>query len=328
MEEKIEETNTHETHHEVHHDSRKPLTETLRKNPWILSTFILGIFAVLLIIGSFGSISTGKVISEADAGQIIVKFAEDQTGQEIKLESVTENSGLYEVTVIFQDQPIPLYLTKDGENLVQGLTPLSSIPSPETSESQTPPKTDKPQVDLFVWGYCPYGVQAQGPMAEVASLLEDSADFVIVPYYDGHGAFETQQNKIQLCIQQNNPDKYWNYAAGFAEDIYPKCSQTGDIDCDLTESTTLMNSLGIDSSDILDCVESDGETLFAQASSYASQIGVQGSPTIIINGVKVNVARNAEAIKTAVCDAFTDGNAPSECSNTLDSSSTAASGSC
>ena len=29
-----------------------------------------------------------------------------------------------------------------------------------------------------------------------------------------------QQNKIQACIQKLEPEKYWDYAAGFVTDIY------------------------------------------------------------------------------------------------------------
>ena len=87
-----------------------------------------------------------------------------------------------------------------------------------------------------------------------------------------------------------------------------------------------MKTLGISSSKVMSCVEDEGDDLFATASSYAQQNGVTGSPTLLINGVKVNTARNAEAFKAAVCGAFNE--APEECSTTLDSSAAAAAGNC
>jgi protein-disulfide isomerase len=133
-----------------------------------------------------------------------------------------------------------------------------------------------------------------------------------------------QQNKIQACIQKLSSSKYWDYSKTFAEEIYEKCY--GNITCDLTESTKLMKSLGIDSSAILSCVKSEGETLINADYASAEEEGVTGSPTLIVNGVKVSVSRTAEAYKEAVCSAFN--NVPSECSQTLDSTGEAASGNC
>jgi hypothetical protein len=45
------------------------------------------------------------------------------------------------------------------------------------------------------------------------------------------------------------------------------------------------------------------------------QYGVQGSPTFVLNGVKVSVGRNAEAVKQAICASFEE--APAECATTL-----------
>jgi predicted DsbA family dithiol-disulfide isomerase len=76
----------------------------------------------------------------------------------------------------------------------------------------------------------------------------------------------------------------------------------------------------------MSCVAKDGVTLAVSASAKAQQAGVQGSPTVTINGVIVNAARSAEAYKAAVCAAFN--NVPSACSSTLDSTAAAAAGNC
>jgi len=250
----------------------------------------------------------------------------------LELQSVDEVSGVYQVNFDYQGNLIPIFVTKDGK-YSGSLSPLENINSNSNSNSgnnqqQTDvPKSDKPEVELFVWGYCPYGVQAQGPLAEVVSLLGDYADFKAVLYYDGHGAFETQQNKIQECIQKVAPDKYWDYAAGFVEDIYPECSSSRDVACDKTKAVTLMNSLGIDSNAVLACVDSQGEDLIAAASGRASELGVTGSPTLVVNGVKTSPSsRTAEAFKDVICSAFN--NAPEACGETLSSDTGTTSGSC
>ena len=135
-----------------------------------------------------------------------------------------------------------------------------------------------------------------------------------------------QYHKIQACIQEIDKDKYWAYATGFVQDIYPKVSTSRDIDEDLSESVKLMKSLGIDDSAVMSCVEERGADLIAEHATRAQGYGVTGSPSIVINGVKVNAARNADAFKTAICGAFNT--APSECSTALNADNAAAAGNC
>lgn len=307
-------------------ETKKALTERMRENPWMFATMILGVVTLILLIGNFQGGMTGDVIDSDVAGAKLLAYYESTGAQGLVLESVEEENGLYKVNFEYQGAIVPIYMTQDGALAGSMNSLVVEATSDIGTDAQEVPKLDKPKVELFVWSYCPYGVQAQGPMAEVVSLLGDAAEFVIVPYYDGHGEYEAQQNKIQSCIQKLDTDKYWAYAAGFVEDIYDTCGSTRDAECDKSESIKLMDSLGIDSDEVIKCVDSEGDDLFEEAVSYSRQNGVQGSPTILVNGVKVSVARNAESIKAAVCEAFND--APSECSEVLDSSAAAAAGNC
>lgn len=88
-------------------------------------------------------------------------------------------------------------------------------------------KTSNPSIELYIWSYCPYGVTAQEPFAQVAQLLKDYAEFNIYLYYAGHGDFEEQQNQIQACIQDlGYEEEYWNYAQTFVEEIYPSITSS------------------------------------------------------------------------------------------------------
>lgn len=303
----------------------------LKEDPWKVTSVVFILASLILLILALKPGVTGNVINEGDIGQKALDFFNTKLSQiPGTLESVNQISGVYQIMISAQGQTFPLYFTKDGNWIQQGgkLVPITGqVTQTQTQEQQqNVPKTDKPIVELFIWSYCPYGVQAQGPLAEVASLLRDYADFEAVLYYDGHGAYETQQNKIQACIQKLDKDKYWDYVSGFVEEIYPKCGSSRDIECDKTESINLMKSLGINSAKVMLCVDSEGESLIEAHSQRASELGVEGSPTFVINGVKAQVSRTAEAIKTAVCGAFN--NAPEECSQTLDSGSSTAQGNC
>jgi len=310
-------------HHEASEEQKesKKNFDFSKVNYWMVATALLVV--VLLVMVSFSSFTT---ISKKTAGNKAIELA-NMSGLALIVNDVEDLGDFYGVNYTIQGQQGVLHITKDGKYIGQmSEFPKTTTPTTETPASTAVPKSDKPKVELYVWGYCPYGVQAQGPMAQVAQLLKASADFEIVPYYDGHGAYETQQNQIQLCIQKLAKDKYWSYAAKFVSDVYTKCSSVKTEDCDKTESIKVMKAVGIDSTKIMSCVSSDGDTLAAAASAKAQQAGVQGSPTVTINGVIANAARSAEAYKAAVCAAFN--NAPSACSSKLDSTAAAAAGNC
>ncbi len=296
-------------------------------NYWMVASVVLAI--VLLAMVSFSAFTN---ISKAQAGKEVVGFLVSAYGVPeayVNVTSVSSKGDFYFVNFTVQSQEGTFAVSKDGDYIGQMIATSSLKSSDSTTDtpaSTEVPKSDKPKVELYVWGYCPYGVQAQGPMAQVAQLLKASADFEIVPYYDGHGAFETQQNEIQLCIQKLAKDKYWSYAAKFVTDVYPKCSSNKTELCDKLESTKVMKAVGIDSASIMSCVSKDGDSLASAASAKAQQAGVSGSPTVTINGVISNAGRSAEAYKSAVCGAFN--NAPSTCSSTLDSTAAAAAGNC
>lgn len=105
---------------------KETLETTLKKNPWILSTVVLGILVLVLLVGSFsdGFGLTGNVISSNHAGNAVVDFANIRTGGGVSLSGVEDIGSLYQVNVLFQGQELPLYITKDGKNLVQAVVSL------------------------------------------------------------------------------------------------------------------------------------------------------------------------------------------------------------
>jgi len=306
-------------------DGFSSMTEKLRTNPWIVSTLVLGLFALVLLFFMFKGGITGNVISETDIESKFLDFAGAQGVSGVEIVAVENSGSYYDLTYSLNGQVGHFYITKDGEYFAPVFYPLTGNAVSDNEETpKEVPKSDKPVAELFIWSYCPYGVTALTPFAEVAKILGNSAEFKVRLYYDGHGEHETQQNKIQACIQKYDKTKYWDYAINFASKVYTKCS--GNAACDKSESTAIMKSLGIDSNKILTCVESEGESLIGVDSQRAGAVGISGSPSLVINNVFASVARNAEAYKQAVCSAFNT--APSGCSQTMSSSQATASGSC
>ena len=113
----------------------------IRANPWQLSTFVL-VLIVLVFAGVmlFGGGTTGNVISEDVAAERLLSFINAQGNGEATLVS-TENTGsLYLVTVNYQQQNIPIFITLDGSYLITDPIPLAGdrVPQPSGTGNTEP----------------------------------------------------------------------------------------------------------------------------------------------------------------------------------------------
>ncbi len=297
------EHHAHREHHETHH-KKKSVTEKIRTNPWIISTFVLGILAILLIVESVSGGILGKTISQDKAAELVLGFVESQVGSEPDLVSVSLESGLYKVIIIYQGSEIPLYVTKDGKSLVQGVLPFSALeetPSDTPSNTEDIPQADKPKVELFVMTHCPYGTQAEKgfipAILEFGDEIDASIKFV---HYFLHDPEETE-TPIQVCIREEQSDKFLLYLKCFLED--------GDSDRCILET-------GIDNSKVQECIDSGRADDYYEVDSALSQsYGVRGSPTLVVNGEIVSSGRDAASYADTICQAF---NIPPELCGSLD----------
>jgi hypothetical protein len=255
-----------------------------------------------------------------------------QPGTKVSLISVEDVGGVYKIMTSYQGQQIPVYASKDGRFLFlpQGTIDMTETrPTQQTQEQpqQEVPKTDRPVAELYIFSYCPYGVNALDAFVEPSILLKEYADFKVKFFSHMHGEHEKQQNMIQECIQIISPEKYWNYAKEFKEKVYQKCAVSRSLECDKNESIALMKSVGIDFEKVLECVKKNGEKYYQQDIEDANKLGLTGSPSFVVNGVVVrNVNRSPEGIKTLVCSAFNK--PPEKCSQVLSASSGSPTGGC
>jgi len=301
----------HTTHHVVHHAKK------LTSNPWMISTVILAIALVFGAILYVSQGSGGASASTADVEKAVLKFA-DERGVNATVKSTTVKDSFYEVVLLINGQEAPLYVTKDGKYLVPQYVPLAETPAqiPDTTPPKATevPKTDKPVVELYVFTYCPYGLQMEKAILPVVNLLGSKIDFKIRQIGAMHGEYEQIEAQRQLCIEKEYPSKYLTYVSEFAINTeIGSCS--GDATCLKPKLEALMTKLGITGSKIDACMNSTGSVLYEAEVQNSQSKGVGGSPTTIINGVETQLSRSPDAIKTAICAAFTT--APTECSQTL-----------
>ncbi|HNV01198.1 MAG TPA: thioredoxin domain-containing protein [archaeon] len=265
-------------------------------------------------------------------------------------------NNLYEMEYeIYQDEELvgSGFFYSVGSELIIGqrfdLTkPIEQTPVEEEEQVQTQmTKSDIPKVNLYIMSFCPFGLQAVGAFMPAIQLLEKNIDFNLSyviysdyasnygqdwsaycfdeeeKYCSMHGIEELNENIRELCIQKYQKDKLWDYMSLLVDDYTAGKVSTRNISTMWKEYATTAK---VDIAAVEKCFNEEAETLLAEQVTLNAKYGVQGSPTAIINDAKYSGARTADAFKTTICSAFNT--APSECEGTLDSTATAAAGSC
>ncbi len=299
-------------------------SDNLKMNPWKVTSIILGVAVVVLLIFVFRGGMTGNVISESSASQKIVNFAQSQ-GISLEVVKVSDAGSLYEVTYSINGKEAAAYLTKDGKNFIpaSAIMPITgnAVDNSNTNTQPTKevPKSSKPVVEAFIFSYCPYGLQFEKALLPVYDLLKNKADINIVAIGAMHGEFEKTESLRQISIEQiYGRDKLFAYLKEFNNNAnIGSCS--GDDTCLNKYLPAIYSKLGIDKTKVENYMKTSAEKIYNEQGARASSLGISGSPTFVINGVESQVSRTPDAIKTAVCSAFST--APSECSQTLSTAS-------
>jgi hypothetical protein len=316
----------------------KPVEKTVRKARKSYTWQIISAILLLLLIISFfrGSDSGMEgALTKEEAGQKIMSFINNNLmapGTEATLDSIEEEAGIYKMEISAEDQKITSYVTKDGKVFFPQAMDIAEVEKQiqiqkaaaeqeEQAAAVEVEKTDKPKIELFVMAYCPYGTQIEKGMVPVMEALGDKADIEVkFCDYAMHGEKELKEQLNQYCIQTEQNDKYLSYLRCFLD------AGNGD---------QCINDVGIDKSKLTACVDStdaqynvmaDFESKenyrgqfpgFAIYKADAAKYGVQGSPTLVINGAVASTGRDSASLQEAICNAFAA--PPEECNTPLDS---------
>ncbi len=335
---KHQEHHEHQSHHSekgaaqehkpIHHEHhQKPKSKT-KYNFWQIVSAVLAV--ILLITLYFGSFSNGGISKEDAADQTLnfvnTKLLQGQTTA--TLVSVEEKGELYNVKLSVNGQMVDGYVTKDGElffpqaidmSATAGLAAAADEPAQPAQEL---PKTAKPKVELFVMSHCPYGTQAEKAMIPVVQELGDKIDFSIkFVNYAMHGEKEVLEQMNQVCIEKEQNTKFLDYLNCFLKE---------------GEGETCLTETKIDNTKLSSCVQKldtefnirksleDESTWsggrfppFLVHDKENEEYGVQGSPTLVINGEQASASRSPAAFLAAVCGAFSE--VPEECGAELSS---------
>jgi len=315
-----------------------------RINPWMAATVVLAIILIAVLATGFSL--TGKVallgsnqLTPEEAAKKAVDwiknyFKSGGSNVQVELINATDTGiGVYQFTVKITDSSGPkqetYYVSKDGEiffpwGIPTKITQTQEQPQQSLSCKELP-KADKPRLDAFVVSNCPFGLQMQRILTLVVALFKDDAD-IKIRYIgsvtsDGknitsmHGDKEAEENLRQICIREEQSDKFWDYIACYIK--------KGDTDNCLTEAK-------IDKTKLNTCIgdPSRGVNYAKEDFALQNQYGISASPTIVFNGMVIDSTteralangmqinmRSAELWKNIVCCGFNT--KPSECSQTL-----------
>jgi len=256
-------------------------------------------------------------------------------GTEVVIGKITEESGLYKIEIVVAGQELTSYMTKDKTKFIPQLIDADELEAAENSDAAAAPttevqtKSDKPKVELFVMSYCPYGTQMEKGILPVLDALGDSVDAELkFVDYAMHGAKEVTENLRQYCIKENEPAKINPYLTCFL-------ASTEGSDAEAKECLVKTN---VNQAQLNQCVAATDakykvtELLNDKASWVSGQFpqfnvdkddvekyGVQGSPTLVINGEVIQTGRDSASLMSAICSSFNE--QPAACQTQLSSAS-------
>jgi FKBP-type peptidyl-prolyl cis-trans isomerase 2 len=252
-------------------------------------------------------------------GDYMVNFTDTQiittlmakVGQELSLTDPDTGELLPVATVLSLNDT---HLVLDGNPQYAGKTIIVQVKLIEkkTEKSTVTGSTIKhiegaPTMQVFIMSHCPYGTQIVKGLLPVWEKFQSKANIELrFVSYTMHGAQEDLDNNRILCIREEQSPKLPAYLNCF---VYGDGSETSSQAC--------ITSTGIDKTKLDSCLKDNAATYMKVDTDLNTQYGVQGSPTIILDGKEASVyPRDPASVAKALCDAFSS--KPSECSFSFD----------
>ncbi len=287
--------------------------------------------------GIFNKSKNLKMDEAKTASETFINDFLMSSGSKATVTEITEDYGLYKVKVDIGSEVVDSYLTKDGKLFFPQAFDVAAMQADKNGGASAGnqaapkaatdlPKSDKPVVELFVMSQCPYGTQIEKGILPVVEALGKKIDFKIkFVDYAMHGEVELNEQMNQYCIDKTQPEKFNTY-----------------LKCFLVEGKTAdcLKSTGINTAKVDSCVkETDAKYKITEnfknkvgfKGSYAgfdiykddnAKYGVQGSPTLVINGETAESGRDSATLLETICSTFKS--RPKECDISLSGDTPAA----
>jgi hypothetical protein len=245
-------------------------------------------------------------------GYFVLKGTESTTPMIIQ----DENTLVVDMCTITKNADI----CKQADTAKQAIT--AAVAAAEVEKLKSMVKSDKPKVEIFVMSHCPYGTQIEKGILPVANLLGDKIDLQIkFVNYAMHGKTELDEQMLQYCIETEQNDKYMDYLACFLkEGKSPECVTEVKVDKTKLDSCIAATDAKYKITALFNDKSTWAGGNYPQFPIYDAECkayGVQGSPTLVINGAEQQTGRDSASLLKAICASFNT--APAECQTQLSS---------
>ncbi len=238
-----------------------------------------------------------------------------------------KETKMYKLTIGYQGQNVDIYVDPEGQYLYFDRISLKESPKSLSSETkkatcESVAKKDNPNLDVFIMSYCPFGLQMVRALSEMrkedpSSINNVSIRYIVSKDSSGnlnslHGEKEVKEDLRQVCIREEQPDKFWPYLECFMQE-----GKTSECEKDVN----------IDSAKLSSCLKERAKKYIEKDMEDSEKYQVTGSPTLILNGERISEydfgGRSPEAVKSLLCCGFND--KPGFCSKKFNESEAAVS---
>ena len=274
-------------------------------------------------------------MSKADLAKKGIDYINNNvlSDQKATLVSTSEESGLLKIKIDIGGKEFDSYMSKDGKLLFPEAIKLENANpnnQPTNNPSNQPTKTkddivkaDKAELDVYIVSQCPFGLQMQRALADVVNSAPSLTENIKVRYIGSisngkviamHGDVEAQENFKQICIREEQANKYWDYVS-----CYIKAGDTAGC----------LTSTGIDNNKLNGCISDQNRGLAYAKEDFDlnTKYNIQGSPTLVLNNQITSEfdfgGRTSEALKTLIC--YGSNNEPKDCTKSLNKAEAATS---
>ncbi len=257
---------------------------------------ISAILLLIVLIGAFGF--RGGTISEKSASTKIVEYLNSLTEGGISFVDSQDLGNLYKITVLYEGQNIPVYITKDGEYFIQEISPLISQPTQisqqQTQQVQQGQRVNVEESQIENYAYlgdkdapvtiieftdfsCPF---CQRHYLQTKPLIKENyIDKGLVKHIfaDFVGVGTSTPHEAALCVRELNGDEaFWEMFGLILENQQ-----------EVRSNPSLLSGLavqtGADETSFNECLNSGKyKTQVSQSTSFGQSLGITGTPGFLI----------------------------------------------
>lgn len=285
----------------------------IKKNPWIASTFVLGVLLILaLALGTPGA--SGSLASEDVVTANVMNFLNSQVDGIVTLISITNKGTHYELIVDYQGEQVPLQASLDGKYIFSELIPLAGAPTAPSVNPGTQPQAG--QRVTVETGDAPVLGSASAPVT-IVEFTDYECPFCGRHYTDTYPSIvrdyvDTGKAKI---VMMDFPLSFHPNAQKASESAHCVRDQKGDEGYFMMHDKLFENQqtlsvanfkawareIGVNGGDFDECLDSGKfATKVQEGMAYGSSIGVSGTPGFFINGVPVSGAQPYSVFKQII----------------------------